>query len=129
MRILSLCVAAATAVDYYAGIDTSAVGQAMKQQLHALISKKTSLSYDAAWTAFASVDKFLDGYPCDSDPSMIPDIYSGKCWKTTKGDGGECGTYKKEGDCFNREHSFPKSWFGGFSAGDGAQTDLFELWP
>ena len=27
------------------------------------------------------------------------------------------------------EHSWPKSWWGGFSKGQGAQTDLFELYP
>jgi len=82
------------------------------------------------WTAFKSVDKFLPGYPCSPDPEEIPDIYSSYCWKTVKvTPGGECGNYKKEGDCYNREHSWPKSWFGGFSEGDGAQTDLFELYP
>ena len=24
----------------------------------------------------------------------------------------QCGTYRAEGDCYNREHSFPQSWFG-----------------
>jgi len=62
---------------------------------------------------------------------MIPDVYSAYCWHTEKGlsHGGECGNYSKEGDCFNREHLWPKSWFGGMSAGQHAQTDLFELWP
>ena len=61
---------------------------------------------------------------------MTPDVYSGFCWKNEGNvtTGGECGNYKKEGDCFNREHIFPKSWFGGFSEGANAQTDLFELW-
>jgi endonuclease I len=83
------------------------------------------------WKAFASVDKHLEGYPCSSDLNQIPDIYSGFCWTPAKGlaKGGECGNYKDEGDCFNREHSWPKSWFGGFSAGHSAQTDLFELYP
>jgi endonuclease I len=91
---------------------------------------KTTVSYDGAWEAFAAVDKFLPGYPCSSDLDMIPDIYSDYCWKTEKVvPGGECGNYKREGDCFNREHSWPKSWFGGFDAGDGAQSDLFELYP
>eukprot|EP01034_Spumella_vulgaris_P033356 gene33356-41160_t len=35
----------------------------------------------------------------------------------------------KVSDCFNREHLWPKSWFGGFDYGQNAQTDLFELWP
>jgi endonuclease I len=43
--------------------------------------------------------------------------------------GGECGNYAKEGDCYNREHLWPKSWFGGFDYGQNAQTDLYELWP
>lgn len=43
--------------------------------------------------------------------------------------GGRCGNYKKEGDCFNREHSWPKSWFGGMDNGYGAESDLFELYP
>ena len=25
----------------------------------------------------------------------------------------QCGSYNSEADCYNREHSFPKSWFGG----------------
>ena len=119
------------AADYYSGIDASAKDLDLKQQLKDLISPHTVLSYDGVWTAFESVDKFLPGYPCDSsDPTKIPDIYSGYCWKTEKDNtGGECGSYHTEGDCFNREHSWPKSWFGGFSEGHDAQTDLFELWP
>ena len=41
----------------------------------------------------------------------------------------QCGNYKQEGDCYNREHSWPKSWWGGFSEGQNAQTDLFHLYP
>jgi endonuclease I len=116
--------------DYYSGINSSATDNDLKGQLHSLISHKTTVSYDNAWKAFAQVDKYLEGYPCSSDHSQIPDIYSDYCWHPQKNVSyGECGTYKKEGDCYNREHSWPKSWFGGYSAGDGAQTDLFELWP
>ena len=59
-----------------------------------------------------------------------PDADSGYCWRTGKAaDGGsECGIYHHEGQCWNREHIWPKSWFGGFDAGHGAQTDLHELW-
>ena len=79
-----------------------------------LINPHTVISYDAAWSAFAEIDKFLLTYPCDSNSSHIPDIYSNYCWSTDKiVPGGECGNYKTEGDCFNREHSWPKSWFGG----------------
>lgn len=123
------CLLTVGAEDYYASIDSSATNDELKGQLQALIFPHTVLTYDDAWTAFESVDKSLPGYPCDSNSTHIPDIYSGYCWKPEKGEGGECGNYKKEGDCFNREHCWPKSWFGGMDAGQGAQTDLFELWP
>jgi endonuclease I len=38
----------------------------------------------------------------------------------------QCGNYSGEGDCFNREHSFPQSWFNGEPPAD---TDLFHLYP
>lgn len=38
----------------------------------------------------------------------------------------QCGTYKKEEDCYNREHSFPKSWF---NDDYPMYTDLFHLYP
>jgi endonuclease I len=116
--------------DYYDGIDLTATDDALKEQLFYLINPHIVLDYDAVWTAFETVDLYLNTYPCDSDPSHIPDVYSAYCWSPEKVDqGGECGNYKKEGDCFNREHVWPKSWFGGFDYGMNAQTDLFELWP
>lgn len=41
----------------------------------------------------------------------------------------QCGSYKKEGDCFNREHSYPKSWWGGMGKGSGASYDAHHLFP
>lgn len=117
--------------DYYNGIDMNATNDVLKGQLQELIFPHTALSYDDVWTAFESVDRFLPTHPCNEDQAMIPDIYSGYCWHSVKGlpTGGECGNFQKEGDCYNREHIWPKSWFGGFDAGQNAQTDLFELWP
>lgn len=114
--------------DYYKTIDPSAGN--LKEQLHTLISNHTVYSYDDVWLAFPDVDVNLPTYPCDQNASHIPDVYSSYCWSTDKvTPGGECGNYKKEGDCFNREHLWPKAWFGGFDLGANAQTDLFELWP
>lgn len=119
-----------SASDYYASIDPKAKDLELKTQLHKLINPHTALSYDAVWKAFVGVDKYLPGYPCNANSSYIPDVYSSYCWKTgVTATGAECGNYKTEGDCFNREHLWPKSWFGGFDAGKNCQTDLFELWP
>lgn len=129
---LLLVLAVAAAQDYYAGIDITATDDELKLQLHELISKKTTLTYDEIWAAFAVVDKNLVGYPCDaSDLSKIPDIYSSYCWSPSAGmpSGGECGSdsASKEGVCFNREHTWPNSWFGG-NVSD-AYTDMFLLYP
>jgi endonuclease I len=123
-----LILLADSTADYYESIDPDAGD--LKQQLHDLINDHTVYSYDDIWNVFPSVDIYLSTYPCDINASHIPDIYSSYCWTTDKVvPGGECGNYKLEGDCFNREHLWPKSWFGGFDAGANAQTDLFELWP
>jgi len=40
----------------------------------------------------------------------------------------QCGNYSGEGQCYNREHSFPQSWFtGGTSTGPG--TDYLHIYP
>jgi endonuclease I len=38
----------------------------------------------------------------------------------------QCGNYNSEGDCFNREHSFPQSWF---NSAPPMDTDMFHLYP
>jgi len=116
---------------YYSSIDPSAVDDDLKGQLQVLTANHKVFEYDDVWAIFASVDQLLPTYPCDTNSSHIPDVYSSYCWDPEQNQvtGGECGNYKKEGDCFNREHLWPKSWFGGFDQGQNAQTDLFELWP
>lgn len=39
----------------------------------------------------------------------------------------QCGNYSKEGDCYNREHSFPQSWFNSTTA--PMYTDVNHLFP
>ncbi len=120
-----------TTEEYYGQIDSSATNENLKTQLHDLINPHIVYTYDEVWKAFADVDQNLPTYPCDAtNSSHIPDVYSSFCWSPEKiSSGGECGNYKTEGDCYNREHLWPKSWFGGFDYGANAQTDLFELWP
>lgn len=100
---------------YYSTINPSATNEELKLQLQQLTYNHTVYTYDDVWIAFEEIDKYLYNYPCDADPAHIPDVYSAYCWETDKNvtTGGECGNYKKEGDCYNREHLWPKSWFGG----------------
>lgn len=114
-----------TKEEYYADINFDETDEALKQELHDLINPHTVISYDDVWNAFTDVDHYLPTYPCDSNATDIPDVYSANCWPKSK----QCGNYKTEGDCYNREHIWPKSWFGGFDYGKNAETDLYELWP
>lgn len=118
-----------SAEEYYKNIHPRAKDDVLKKQLFSLVNPHTVYSYDEIWSLFSIVYVNLDTYPCDDNLTHIPDVYSAYCWEPVQEEGGECGNYKHEGDCFNREHIWPKSWFGGFDYGQNAQTDLYELYP
>lgn len=75
------------------------------------------LTYAGLWAAFKTTD-------CYPGTNEIWDIYS-DCGFTYSQD--QCGNYNKECDCYNREHSIPKSWFGGRESKPG--SDLFHIYP
>ena len=107
---------------YYADAD----GLAGKQLWTAISSITnrgfSSLGYSGLWTAY----KKTDVYPADSvgKAGKIWDMY-GECPFTFGSD--QCGSYSGVCDCYNREHSIPKSWFGGSTSGIGC--DIFHLVP
>ena len=107
---------------YYADAD----GLAGKQLWTAISSITnrgfSSLGYSGLWTAY----KKTDVYPADSvgKAGKIWDMY-GECPFTFGSD--QCGSYNGVCDCYNREHSIPKSWFGGSTSGIGC--DIFHLVP
>ena len=101
------------------GYYNTAIGKinaALKTQLSTIVGPHTERSYDNLWTDFQTTDKRPDG--------KVRDIYS----NTTNYTFGtnQCGNYSGEGSCYNREHSFPKSWF---SDATPMYTDLYHLYP
>jgi endonuclease I len=98
-------------------------GILLQQALHDIIDNHTYVTYAQLWTAFQSTDKKSDGKVWD----MYSDNPSGTPAYTFTFVTDQCGNYSKEGDCYNREHSFPKSWFGGEV--EPMYTDLFHLYP
>lgn len=76
-------------------------GQALRTALKSIINPHTSLGYDGVWDAYKTTDKRADGY--------VRDWYSNTTNFTFGTD--QAGSYKKEGDVYNREHSVPQSWF------------------
>ena len=99
-------------------------GYALRVAMRNIIRDYTALSYNGLWNAFYTTDKRPDN-------NKVWDIYSDQPGSTaayyfTFGSD-QCGSYSGEGDCYNREHTVPKSWFGGSSA--PMYTDLFHLYP
>lgn len=76
-----------------------------------------SLGYDGLLTAYQQTD--ID------DNGQLIDMYGGCSFPFSK----TCGGYKKECDCYNREHSLPKSWWGGNPKTTNQGCDIFHVVP
>ena len=81
-------------------------GDALKVALHDIIKGHTTVSYSNLWDAFWSTDNKGDGVVWD----MYSDVPGGTPPYTYQLGEGQCGEYNSEGDCYNREHSWPQSW-------------------
>jgi endonuclease I len=106
---------------YYSPVDGKQE-RAVKTALFHIISDHTELTYKDLWTAFTDTDAKPNGKVWD----MYSDNPNGAPAYEFTFITDQCGNYQKESDCYNREHSFPKSWF------DDAfpmYTDLFHLYP
>ena len=98
-------------------------GAELKTALFNIVKDHNSITYPQLWTAFENTDKKENGNVWDmySDiPGNPPYEYS---FFTN-----QCGNYSKEGDCYNREHSLPISWFGSLT-NSPMYTDLFHIYP
>lgn len=97
---------------YYASANGLA-GYSLKTELHNIINNHSTQSYGDLWTFYISYNS--DSY-YENDGSIL-DMYTEKpfandSYNFTAGTN-QCGSYRGEGDCYNREHAFPRSWFGG----------------
>lgn len=98
-------------------------GLQLKQALHDIIDGHNVQSYSSIWSHFKNTDKKTDGTVWDMY-SDIPGSTPPYQYNYISSD--QCGTYSQEGDCFNREHSWPKSWFNDMTP---MNTDLFHIYP
>jgi len=98
-------------------------GDALRTALHLIIDGHTPVPYADTWIAFATTD--------DRPDSTVWDMYSDVPGGTPPyvyhffvDQGGVGGV---EGTGYNREHSWPQSWFGGDVP--PMNSDLFQLYP
>jgi len=100
-------------------------GSPLKSALHRTIRGHTKKTYTFLWTAFYTTDNKTNGTVWDmysdnpdGSPPYVYEFGTNQCVNTPGYEDG----------CYNREHSFPNSWFGGITS-DTAYTDLFHLYP
>lgn len=105
---------AAEPAGYYSNCENRG-GESLLDALHETISAHTTVSYGGLWELYKSSDV--------DDNGKIWDMYSTKRWNPGSE---QCGNYSKIGDCYNREHSFPKSWFDDASP---MVSDAFHIYP
>lgn len=96
--------------NYYNGT-AGLSGSALKTKLHQIINIALDKGYSGLWTAYQTTDrdyyyennqKVLDMYserPSAADPYEFTIVSD------------QCGNYSVEGDCYNREHIVPQSFF------------------
>lgn len=107
--------AAAEAPEGYYSLCEGKTGDTLLKALHQTIKDHNTVSYSGLWTLYGSTDLDADG--------KIWDMYSTKRWTFQKE---QCGNYSYIGDCYNREHSFPKSWFDDASP---MVSDAYHIYP
>jgi len=100
----------------------------LKTVLHNLIKGHVEYSYGNLWTIYQTTDNRINDAGTET---IVWDMYSDNPTASENEFtfvAEQCGTYSTEGDCYNREHSFPKSWWGG-STSVAQYTDLFTVVP
>ena len=102
----SLLVTAQAPASYYNSAN-GLTGNPLKSALHNIIKGHTTISYSQIWNAFWSTDNKGDGIVWD----MYSDVPGGTPAYVYHLGVDQCGNYQGEGDCYNREHSWPQSWF------------------
>jgi len=108
---------------YYSA--ATGAGRELKTRLHEIIANHQTQTYGSLWAHFTQTDATFSGHvwdiysdiPCGEPPYLFTfDEHQ------DRGTGGN-----REGTFYNREHSMPRSWFGGER--DPMHTDLFHIYP
>ena len=94
-------------------------GAALKTAMYGIIKTHTNIGYDGLYEAYRATDTRPDGY--------VRDWYSNATYYTHVKD--KAGTYHQEGDCYNREHSVPQSWFQDYEHSSIIKADIVHVLP
>ncbi len=112
--LVGLNAQAAIPSNYY----NSAIGKADQElmtSLHKIVRGHYWVYYTKLWEKFETTD-------CNGN--IIIDRYSTSQFTYSTN---QCGNYNGVGDCYNREHSVPNSWWG--AEQDTMYSDLYHVYP
>ena len=104
------------------------IEEELMDQLHEIINDHNTIDYGDIWTEFENTDQKHNGKVWDiySDLQCEEPPYEYVFFENQ--DSGTGGT--QEGDVYNREHSWPRSWWGGGTSDtDTMNTDMFHVYP
>lgn len=104
--------------NYYQNAD-GLKGAALKTAMYGIIKTHTNIGYDGLYEAYKATDTRSDGY--------VRDWYSNVTNYTHVVD--KAGSYSGEGDCYNREHSVPQSWFEKYGNASKIKADIVHVLP
>ncbi|PZD77922.1 endonuclease [Mesonia sp. K7] len=113
LLVFTTLIACAQAPTGYYNSVQGKTGYALKTELKNIITNgHNTQSYGDLWNAYYTSD--IDNY-YENDGTIL-DIYSenptgNDPYEYTPGNNDQCGNYNSEGDCYNREHLMPQSWF------------------
>lgn len=97
-------------------------GAILKTALHDIIKGHTVITYAGLWSAYYTTDT--------KGSNVVWDIYSdipgGTPPYTYTLGTDQCGTYSNEGDCYNREHTWPQYYF---NSAVPMNSDLQHIFP
>jgi len=102
-------------------------GASLKTALHNIINEHTEVTYASIWWRFQYTDLKPNGKIWD----MYSDLPGSPPYEYTYGDD-QCvdATAPAENNCYNREHSWPRSWYGpGGNEIYPMHSDLFHVYP
>ena len=91
-------------------------GEDLQKSLSTILNDATDVGYNGLWNLYKTTDRRSDG--------KVWDMYSDITNYTFGTD--QCCSYGSEGDCYNREHSVPKSWF---SERSPMKSDVWHVYP
>lgn len=97
-------------------------GEELRTALYQIIKTHTAVSYGDLWNSYRSTDVMPSGKVWD----IYSDVPGGTAAYYYDFGTDQCGTYTQEGNCYNREHTVPQSWFGDATP---MKTDLFHVYP